>query len=126
LGVFKLSGIFAENKGFSCPKYVAIWLKLVYSIRIITIMILYNKKDNYMKDQDTHKELVDTINKNLKDENVNAIHQIIQIQTKRDLFKKELNKSTFIHNLNKFKKNLELTEDINYHIAIIEQKIKNL
>jgi len=70
-----------------------------------------------MRNQDTHKELVDTIN------NVNAIHQI---QTKRDLFKKELNKSTFIHNLNKFKKNLELTEDINYHIAIIEQKIKNL
>jgi len=79
-----------------------------------------------MRNQDTHKELVDTINKNLKDENVNAIHQIIQIQTKRDLFKKELNKSTFIFNLNKFKKNLELTEDINYHIAIIEQKIKNL
>jgi len=79
-----------------------------------------------MKNQDTYKELVDTINKNLKDENVNAIHQIIQIQTKRDLFKKELNKSTFIFNLNKFKKNLELTEDINYHIAIIEQKIKNL
>ena len=70
-----------------------------------------------MRNQDTHKELVDTIN------NVNAIHQI---QTKRDLFKKELNKNMFIYNLNKYKKNLELNEDINYHIAIIEQKIKNL
>ena len=28
--------------------------------------------------------------------------------------------------LNKMKHNLELNEDINYHIAIIEQKIKNL
>ena len=70
-----------------------------------------------MRNQDTHKELVDTIN------NVNAIHQI---QTKRDLFKKEMNKSTFIFNLNKFKKNLELNEDINYHISLLEQKIKNI
>jgi len=91
--------------------------KVVYSISIITIMLLYNKKDHYMRNQDSHKELVDTIN------NVNAI---VQIPNKRDLFKKELNKNMFIYNLNKYKKNLELNEDINYHIAIIEQKIKNL
>ena len=91
--------------------------KVVYSISIITIMLLYNKKDHYMRNQDSHKELVDTIN------NVNAI---VQIQNKRDLFKKEMNKNISINYLNKMKHNLELNEDINYHIAIIEQKIKNL
>jgi len=70
-----------------------------------------------MRNQDSHKELVDTIN------NVNAI---VQIQNKRDLFKKEMNKNISINYLNKMKHNLELNEDINYHIAIIEQKIKNL
>lgn len=91
--------------------------KVVYSISIITIMLLYNKKEHYMRNQDSHKELVDTIN------NVNAI---VQIQNKRDLFKKEMNKNISINYLNKMKHNLELNEDINYHIAIIEQKIKNL
>ncbi len=80
-------------------------------------MLLYNKKEHYMRNQDSHKELVDTIN------NVNAI---VQIQNKRDLFKKEMNKNISINYLNKMKHNLELNEDINYHIAIIEQKIKNL
>ena len=98
-------------------------IKVVYSISIITIMLLYNKKVDYMRNQDTHKELVDSIN------NVNAI---IQIQNKRELFKenfiKEMNKTQSLNYLNiiRCNKKLELNEDINYHISLLEQKIKNI
>jgi|TARA_R110002167_G_scaffold95467_1_gene254190 hypothetical protein len=112
-----------ENKGFLVKIVLDFWLVLVYSISIITIMLLYNKKVDYMRNQDTHKELVDSIN------NVNAI---IQIQNKRELFKenfiKEMNKTQSLNYLNiiRCNKKLELSEDINYHISLLEQKIKNI